>query len=245
MKLCAAQYKSLRGEMSKNVERHLRFAEAAAATDATLIVFPELSLTGYEPTLAATLATNIDDPRLQPLQTLSQQKKLILCAGLPIQSSDHKPHIGMVILQPDLPPHLYTKGRLHDDELPFFQPGTHHPSLHTTHEHITFAICYESLLEEHAKEAAKAGASIYVASVAKAAKGLKRAYEHMPSIAQRHSMTVLMANALGPSDDFVSLGQSAAWDKKGQLIGSLDQEEEGLLVIDTGATPQVEKVPVR
>lgn len=52
MKLCAVQLASLKGEVSANLQRHLACIEQAAALGAELVVFPELSLTGYEPTVA-------------------------------------------------------------------------------------------------------------------------------------------------------------------------------------------------
>ncbi|MFP3681720.1 nitrilase-related carbon-nitrogen hydrolase, partial [Pseudomonas sp. SIMBA_041] len=52
MKLCAVQLASLKGDLQGNLERHLVCIEQAVALGAELVVFPELSLTGYEPTLA-------------------------------------------------------------------------------------------------------------------------------------------------------------------------------------------------
>ena len=52
-------------------------------------------------------------------------------------------------------------------------------------------------------------------------------------IARRHRLRVLMANAVGPSDTFVSAGQSAAWDRDGRLLAELDAISEGILVLET------------
>ncbi|CAI3802939.1 Glutamine-dependent NAD(+) synthetase [Pseudomonas sp. MM221] len=52
MKLCAVQLASLKGDLPGNLQRHLACIEQAAALGAELVVFPELSLTGYEPSLA-------------------------------------------------------------------------------------------------------------------------------------------------------------------------------------------------
>jgi hypothetical protein len=46
-------------------------------------------------------------------------------------------------------------------------------------------------------------------------------------------MTVLMANCLGPCDDFAGVGQSAIWNNQGKLAAKLDDEREGLVMIDT------------
>ena len=56
---------------------------------------------------------------------------------------------------------------------------------------------------------------------------------HYPVIARRHKMYVIMANSIGPSDDFVSVGQSAAWNNCGKLLEQIDSESEGMLLMDT------------
>lgn len=52
MKICVAQTRSVAGNIERNVARHREFVETAVSHRANLIIFPELSLTGYEPTLA-------------------------------------------------------------------------------------------------------------------------------------------------------------------------------------------------
>lgn len=51
--LAAAQTISIPGDVPANIQRHLAFMQAAAQQGVQLLVFPELSLTGYEPSLAA------------------------------------------------------------------------------------------------------------------------------------------------------------------------------------------------
>jgi hypothetical protein len=46
---------------------------------------------------------------------------------------------------------------------------------------------------------------------------------------------VLMANSVGPSDDFVSAGQSGAWNSSGQLVVSMSDKAEGFVMFDTSA----------
>lgn len=41
-----------------------------------------------------------------------------------------------------------------------------------------------------------------------------------------------MSNGIGPSDDFISAGQTAVWDANGILVGQLDDKQEGLLIFD-------------
>ena len=73
----------------------------------------------------------------------------------------------------------------------------------------------------------------HVASVAKSAKGIARADAHYPAIARRHSLHVLMANCVGPCDDFEAVGGSAIWNRRGDLIARLPASGEGALLLDT------------
>jgi predicted amidohydrolase len=97
------------------------------------------------------------------------------------------------------------------------------------------AICYESLLDTHSDAAAALGATVYVASVAKSAKGIAKADAHYPKIARRHSLRVLMANCVGPCDDFEAAGGSGVWNARGALLARLPSDSEGALLLDTAA----------
>ncbi|MCE8016544.1 carbon-nitrogen hydrolase family protein [Halomonas sp. MCCC 1A17488] len=232
MKLCAVQYACVTGDIEANLERHVEFVERAAAHDAELIFFPELSLTGYEPSLARALATHVEDPRLDAFQRLSDSHGIIIAAGLPLVTST-KPQIGMVVFQPHLGRQAYAKQRLHDDELPYFSAGER-PMLIETREHrLAQAICYESLQPDHVATAASLGADVYLASVAKLSPRMDEAYAYYATFAREHAMTILMANCIGPCDGETGGGRSAAWIDRGKRVATLDGQQEAMLLLDT------------
>lgn len=233
MRLCAVQCRPVPGDLDANLQRHLALAGAAAARRADLVLFPELSLTGYEPRLAADLAGDGGDPRFAPLQVLADKTGMLIAAGLPLQAPSGI-RIGMLLWQPGGPLLRYAKQRLHADELPFFVPGDGQLILRAGGHAIAPAICYESLQAEHAGAAAALGADLYLASVAKPARNVVQAHAHYPQIARRHAMAVLMANSVGPCDDFIAAGGSAAWNAAGERLAQLDEHSEGLVLLDTG-----------
>ena len=55
-RIAAAQVASVCGDVVQNIAIHAAAIEAAAKQDVSVLIFPELSLTGYEPDLAAALA---------------------------------------------------------------------------------------------------------------------------------------------------------------------------------------------
>jgi predicted amidohydrolase len=75
MKICIAQIKPIKGNISANIEAHKTFIELALTLNTEAIFFPELSLTGYEPELAKKLATNQNDNRLNIFQEISEKTK--------------------------------------------------------------------------------------------------------------------------------------------------------------------------
>ncbi|GGD59503.1 hydrolase [Emticicia aquatilis] len=231
MKLCSAQIQPIKGDIERNIQKHVSFINLAVENGANLIFFPELSLTGYEPTLANELATTQEDSRLAIFQEISDTKKIIICVGIPTQYKEDI-CISMVIFQPHTSRQTYSKQILHADEYPYFVNGEQQALISYKSYKIAPAICFESLQIEHSANAATNGANIYLVSVAKSAKGVEKANLHYPKISQNLNLTVLMANSVGPADDFVSTGNSAVWNNEGTLLTQLDDTHEGIIIYD-------------
>ena len=81
MKIAVAQIDAAVGDLERNIERHVVFVKRAIAKRADIIVFPELSLTGYSVRdLNWEVAVNVADPSaLKPLLKLS--KSITIVAG--------------------------------------------------------------------------------------------------------------------------------------------------------------------
>ncbi len=228
MKICIAQTRSFKGDISRNLENHLRFVNQAIKLDADFIFFPELSITSYEPELAQDHVYDVDDEIFNPLQDLSDQHNICIGIGMPTRAIDGL-NISMLIFQSNQKRITYSKQMLHDDELSFFVSGKDQVILEIKNRKIALSICYESLQPEHFARAKAAGAEIYLASVAKSQKGIEKAYSYFHEIARENQIVVLMSNCVGYCDNFRSAGQSAVWNAKGELIEQLDAENEGLL----------------
>jgi predicted amidohydrolase len=232
MKICGAQTKPVTGNIQANIERHLLFIDRALSSGADAIIFSELSLTGYEPSLANELSTRPDDQRFDVFQRISNTCKVSFGVGVPTNNGN-RVSISMILFQPNRSPLVYSKKYLHPDEDEFFVPGANFPSIRINDTSIGVAICYELSIPEHFSAASESGAEIYIASVAKFAKGVDNAVKTLSDIAIRHSIPVLMVNAVGVADNGVCTGNSSIWNSKGQLAGQLGSSTEGLIVYDT------------
>ncbi|MFK7946646.1 MAG: GNAT family N-acetyltransferase [Saprospiraceae bacterium] len=232
MKIAIAQTKSIKGKIEKNIQNHFRLIRLAIESNVDLIVFPELSITAYEPELAEELAKNIEDAIFNPFEELASENQLVIGIGMPTRTINGI-HISMLFFQPNHERIVYSKQHLHDDELPYFVNGTHQTFLTIKGEKIAFGICYEALQRQHFLNAKANHADIYIASVAKPKRGIEKAYAYFPSIAAEFQTPILMSNCIGFCDNFLSVGQSAIWNKNGELMEYLDDINQGVLIYDT------------
>ena len=73
-----AQMSVIKGNIQQNLARHCQLIKAAAQEGVQLLLFPELSLTGYEPNLAQNHAIEVSDENLFQLQKLANQYSMAL-----------------------------------------------------------------------------------------------------------------------------------------------------------------------
>ena len=157
MKIALVQIKSETGDVEVNLSRHLRSVEMAATLEADLVIFPELSLTGYAPEFARELAMEMDNPRLAPFTAASARHQLTIGVGMPVKTAG-KPQIGLALFEPNGSVNLYGKRYLHEDELPTFLPGENFQGPIAKSAGLALAICYEISIEAHALMAKDRGA---------------------------------------------------------------------------------------
>jgi predicted amidohydrolase/N-acetylglutamate synthase-like GNAT family acetyltransferase len=232
MRICVAQAKSEKGKVQANIENHLALVRRAIILNSDLIIFPELSLTNYEPQLASELATNLEDPVFRPFQAISDKHQIAIGVGMPTKA-EKGINISMLIFQPFKERVVFSKYLLHSDEIPYFTSSDNQPFLEIKEKKIALGICYETLQREHLLKAVENNADIFIASVSKPDRGLAKAFSHFPSMAKEFKIPILMSNAVGLSDNFISNGLSSVWNEKGELLAQLTKEDQGLLVYST------------
>lgn len=244
MKICLAQIQSFKGDIRRNIERHKESIHAAIAQGADTIIFPELSLTGYEPSLAKALATSLDDPLFDEFQRISNTHQISILMGMPLHQHTDNIYIGMPIFQPNQARLSYLKHYLHSDEKPFFSSGKNTFSHIGKNPKIALAICYELSVAEHAEHSCTKGANLYLASVAKTASGVEQASLRLAGIAKQYSIPCMMVNGVGPADNFVNTGGSAVWNEEGEVVARLGEKEEGMLIVDMEALDKISVMAV-
>jgi len=165
MKLASAQIEAKIGDLEGNLNNHLQMIDIASKNNADLIIFPEMSLTGYCREEASKLAFTSDDNRLTILKKQASKNNIIIVVGAPIIIDSYL-YIGSFIIYPNLKIKIYTKQFLHEGEDAFFKSSfNYNPIVKLEEETITLAICADIDVEKHAENAFKNDTTIYIPSI--------------------------------------------------------------------------------
>jgi predicted amidohydrolase len=214
-----------------NLLDHYRIINTAAANGVQLLVFPEMSITGYVHEAAEKLLFVENDSRLEKLRQLAKEHNMIVIAGAPVKLNSEL-HIGSFIIFPNGSISIYTKQFLHPGEEHYFVSNfVLNPVVKLEDEQIAFAICADIDHPQHAENARKKGASLYIASIFFSPQGLPGAYSTLSAYAKKFSLNVLMSNFCGESWKSPAAGGSAFWTKRGEMVGKLDNTTPGLIIV--------------
>ncbi len=144
--IALAQINTVLGDPEANLAKHLDYAQQANAQGADLLVFPELSLTGYAlQDLAAAVAHHPtpQDPIFAPLLDIS--KKLDLVVGFVDEDQRHRFYIAAAYLSQGRVVHVHHKVYLPTyglfDEGRFFAWGDTVRAFDTRFGRFGIAIC--------------------------------------------------------------------------------------------------------
>jgi predicted amidohydrolase len=229
--IAAAQSISIAGDIAANLSRHLVLVEQAAAHGVQLLVFPELSLTGYELALGRALAMRPDDARLQPLRDMARRFNMTVIVGAPLLSDDGaQVGIGALVCEPGGGIDTYRKQHLHGGEQQAFAAGDCGKVVTVGATRVVLAICADILQAQHAQQAADMAAQVYAAGVLISEAGYAAEAALLRGYAQQHGMAVLLANHGGVSGGWQPAGRSAVWSDSGELIVAAPGAGELLVV---------------
>ncbi|MGB3125835.1 MAG: carbon-nitrogen hydrolase family protein [Pseudomonas sp.] len=229
--LAAAQSISIAGDVAANIERHLALMRSAAEHGVQLLVFPELSLTGYEPSLAAGLAIAPQDDVLAPLREMAQELRLTAVVGMPIRLTPGSGVlIGALVLGADGSLAVYTKQHLHPGEETAFIAGQGGAALEWGDNRVALAVCADFSHASHPRQAAEAGATAYAAGVLISESGYATDSALLQGYAAEYGLLVLMANHGGPSGGWACAGRSAVWAPDGRLLAAAPGVGDALVI---------------
>ena len=238
MKVALAQINTTVGDVWGNVEKAAEALERAVEGDAGLVVFPELTVTGYPPEDLLLRPSFIEDNLKALHEFAGRVPEGVVCA------------IGFVDLNGDLFNacavvsggeilHRYHKRYLPNysvfDENRYFREGSEAPILKMGQALIGISICEDIWYPGGpVREQALGGAGVLLninGSPYHRLKGASR--ERMLSVrALDYGCYVVWCNLVGGQDELVFDGRSSVFDPEGSVMARAKQFEEDLLFVD-------------
>ena len=218
--IAVAQPRSLAHDVAANARTH---AETVRAARARVVVFPELSLTGYELEAAPVSA---DDPRLAPIVEACAEANATALVGAPVQGEDGRSHIATLAIDGAGARVAYRKMWLGGPEPERFSPGERPAVEEVAGWRLGLAICKDTGVPEHADETAALGIDVYVAGTVKSADEAALQRERARHVATRHRIWVAVASFAGSAGGGYAdaAGRSAIWRFDGVVVAQAGPE---------------------
>ncbi len=242
--IALAQINTHLGNVTANLEKHLELISQAQALGSELIVFPELSLTGYclqdlVPNVAH--LASVDDPVFRPLLEASQ--KIDIVVGFVDEDHRHRFFIGAAYLSRGQVIYIHHKTYLPTyglfDEGRFFAWGDSIQAFDTRFGRVGILICEDFWHVSPPYLLWLDGADLFLLTSASPGRGLSKqpALESARWVedinrayANLFTSFVVHSNRVGFEDGLNFWGGSTIYDPNGELVSKCPYHEETLLV---------------
>ncbi len=225
--LAVAQPPTVSFDVAANALAH---AAAVRQAEARLVVFPELSLTGYE--LDAP-ALDPGDPRLRPLVEACGETGTIALAGAPVsgEGNDLRPAIGVLAIDGTGARLVYRKMWLGGAEPELVSPGGRPAVVEVDGWRVGLAVCRDTGVPEHAAATAALGIDVYAAGVLECREDADVPERRARRIAAGHGVWVAIASFAGSTGGGYAdaAGCSGIWARDGSLVGRAGTEPGGIV----------------
>lgn len=239
-----AQISSILGDIDKNLIKHKIFIEQAIDNKSNLVVFPELSLTGYSLKDAVyEVAITDTDSKLNLFREMS--KHISINVGLVEMGEGYQIYNSAFFFEKGeliskhrkvyLPSYtLFEEGR-------YFSPGTRFRAFNSILGELGILICEDMWHPTSGTILAQDGASILMVSTAGISRGIDesehpenvRIWESLnKSLAISTTSFIIFANRIGVEDGLSFWGGSELIDPKGNRIAKAPYFEESILTAD-------------
>ena len=259
MKVALAQINTTVGDLAGNEAKILEAYRRASAAGAALVVFPELTITGYPPR-DLLLKRGFITQNLETLSRLAAATGPVgMLVGFVGENSTRPGRElanSVALLQHGKVQSIRVKTLLptYDvfDEDRYFEPAQDNQPVEFNHLQIGLTICEDIWNDEDfwperryqpnpPVQLAAAGAKMLVnlsASPWNLAKDETR-FEMLRSLARKTHCPVLFCNQVGGNDELVFDGGSLAFNAAGELIGQGEMFAEDLVLVDTAADQSI------
>ena len=210
-------------DVAANAAEHARLVRIAGSR---VVVFPELSITGYHFDAAA-LAP--EDPRLVPIIEACAAAGSIALVGAPVRG-EAGDHIGVLALDAEGARLVYRKQWLGGGELDRFVPGPTPAVLEVDGWRLGLAVCKDTGVEQHATDTAALGIDAYVAGVLDRADDPEVQAGRASRITAELGVWYVVASFAGSTGEGYerAAARSRVWSPTGELVAEAGVETGGV-----------------
>jgi predicted amidohydrolase len=211
-------------DVAANALTHAAMVRSAGAR---VVVFPELSLTGYE--LDAP-AIEVADSRLIPLIEACAETGALALVGAPVPGEASESHIAILAVEGSGAAIAYRKMWLGAAEALRFTPGRRPVVVRVDGWRLGLAVCKDTGVPQHASDTAALGMDAYVAAVLEFAEDAAVPDERAGRVAADHRVWVAMASFAGSTGGGYTraAGCSAVWRPDGAAVARAGPETGAL-----------------
>jgi len=233
LSIAMAQINTVLGNVQRNLDKHMEYIHQAQANGADLLIFPELSLTGYvlqDLTPTVTCRPQSDDPVFHTL--LDASHKLDLVVGFVDEDSRNRFYIASAYLSRGEVLHVHHKVYLPTyglfDESRFFAWGDSVQAFDTRFGRVGMLICEDFWHASPPYLLWLDGADLFLFSSASPGRGLNdspmlesaRWVNHiLRAYSSLYTAFVVHTNRVGYEDGLNFWGGAAIFDPNGEMIG--------------------------
>ena len=218
--VAVAQPPGVAHDVAANARAH---AAAIRRAGARVVVFPELSLTGYELDAAP---VDPADPRLAPITAACAGTGTVALAGAPVAGGvgaaggPADTYIAVLAFDGTQVTVAYRKMWLGDEEAVRFRPGREPGRITVDGWRLGLAVCKDTGVAQHAADTAALGVDAYLAGTVKHAGEAELQHERARAIAAGHRLWVAVASFAGPTGGGYdqTAGRSGIWAPDGTLV---------------------------
>jgi len=237
IRVAMAQYRFPVGDIEGNVHKILEISKQAIQQDADMVVFPELTLTGYPPEdllLRPSLTKRVSDALHQ---LFAAKLPVAIVVGYP-QREDGKLYNKAMVIENGTVIADYRKQHLPNyqvfDEKRYFQKGSDTCVFEFKGARVALSICEDIWYEGPARRASEAGAEINI-NINGSPYSINRTaerHQQVSNVVKQWPMTTLYVNHVGGQDELVFDGGSFVTNPDGKIVHTLPLFEEAFEYVD-------------
>ncbi len=230
-----AQINTVVGDIHENTRKVLAVIEKAKEQHAQLIVFPELTLTGYPPK-DLILRQDFVDVNMQRFIDIVNACKGISCIFGFVNKSNKGLYNAIAFVKDQKILGIQDKIHLGAGERCYFTEGSMPDVFFAGNTRIGVIISYTAEHETIMQDLMQKGVDVIVISAASPYTIDHIRELHSISIAKRYQVPIVFCNAVGAQDDCIFDGASFVVDKDGHIIQQAKKFVEELLIVDIHKT---------